>query len=65
MDSLGSKIRFARFSKCWTLQQLAARVGVTPSAVLFWECNRRTPQEPYIKKLEEVLGVTLSTPTDK
>lgn len=40
---IGASIRTARITKGWTQDRLAAELGLTQTAVSYWESGRRTP----------------------
>jgi transcriptional regulator with XRE-family HTH domain len=54
-----SRVAAWRKSKGWTQRQLAEAVGVTVSAVWYWEAGKTKPAK-YLDKLVEVLGVSMA-----
>lgn len=56
---VGERIRLRRQALGMTQEQLAARVGVSPSAVLGWEKDRYFPARKQ-GALEAVLGISLA-----
>jgi transcriptional regulator with XRE-family HTH domain len=57
---LAQKIRTLRAARHLTLEQVAARSGITKSVLSKVENFRVTPSLPTIAKLAEVLGVTIA-----
>jgi len=60
---LSDRIRAARVRRKLTQAQLAELVGVQATAVVHWEDkkNRRHISGPHLRKVAEVLGVTVSS----
>ena len=56
---IGRKLREIRKSKEWTLEQVAARVNVVPSAVHHWESGYATPGLQNKKRLEDLYEVVI------
>lgn len=54
-SSLRDRIRECRRRKGWSQAQLAARIGVTASAVGHWERPRGTA--PAVERLQDLAGV--------
>lgn len=52
------RIRKAREQKGLTREQLAERIGVSPSAIGKWETGDRTPSSDTLARLSEELGVS-------
>lgn len=42
--------------RSWSVEELAARAGVTPRAVRYWEAGRRVPGDPAFGRLLRALG---------
>lgn len=57
--AVGERIRLRRQQLGLRQKELAARVGVSPSAVLDWEKNRYFPSR-HQGALEDVLGISLT-----
>ena len=57
---VGEIIRTARLAKGWTLEDVAAQVGVTKSAVSRWETGNAELSDERKRLLETVLGIDLS-----
>ena len=55
---LGERIRRLRTGARMTQSELAARLGVSASAVGMYEQGRREPQYPVLHKLSERFGVS-------
>lgn len=55
---IGSRIREQRLKLGITQQQLALRLGVTPSAVGNYECDVSFPKEEILLRLFDTLGCT-------
>lgn len=45
----------------WSIEELAARVGVTPRAVRYWEAGERVPGDPVFGRLIRALGCDAQT----
>lgn len=56
---LKDQIRIARESAGLSLDGLAAAMGVSRQACIWWEEGRSTPRLPKLKQLEQVLGTKL------
>lgn len=52
------RIKKAREQKGLTREQLAERIGVSPSAIGKWETGDRTPSSDTLARLSEELGVS-------
>lgn len=52
-----TKIEFERRKANLTQKQLANMIGVTDSAVCYWETHTTTPNVNYIEKMAAVLNV--------
>lgn len=57
---LGTKIRERREKLGLSLSDLAAKVGVTPACIHYWETDSRVPQMNNWRRLAQVLGVPMS-----
>lgn len=57
---IGDRIRLHRRRLGMTQKELAARVGVSPGTIGMYETNRREPDLETIRRLAEVLGVTVA-----
>lgn len=55
---LGSKIRQLRKQAGMTQSQLAARLGISPSAVGMYEQSRREPDSDTLRRLCEIFDVS-------
>lgn len=55
---IGSRIRELRRKAGYTQAMLAEKIGVTTSAVGFWEVNRRQPDIVAITKIAEIFNVS-------
>ena len=58
MKGLGKKIRDLRMERGLTQSQLAAKVGVSMSAVSLWESDINEPKAGYVLKPSEIFGVS-------
>ena len=56
---LGNKIKQLREEKNITQANLAKLLDVSPSTVGMWEQNRRTPDIEILKKLSDILNVSV------
>ena len=56
-QSLGDVVRDARLAKGWSLRDLAAKVGKTPSYLSDIENDRRVPAEYVLRALGGLLGL--------
>ena len=56
---LGNKIKQLREEKNITQANLAKLLDVSPSTVGMWEQNRRTPDIEILKKLSDILHVSV------
>lgn len=52
-------IRHHRIAAGLTQRQLAARLGISPMAVSYWETGRREPNARQLKGVADVLGVSM------
>lgn len=57
---LGAKVKALRASRGWTLVQLSARAGLTPSTISKIERSRLSPTYPNLARLARGLGVDVS-----
>ncbi len=55
---LGDKLKKLRETNNLSQQQLAEKLGMSPSGVGMWEQNRRQPDNETIKKIAQLFGVT-------
>ena len=55
---LGDKLKKLRETNNLSQQQLAEKLGMSPSGVGMWEQNRRQPDNEAIKKIAQLFGVT-------
>lgn len=60
----GQKLRAIRALRGMTQAQLAARAGVSPTAVAEYETGKRDLRAETIRKLCEALGVTVTYRVD-
>lgn len=58
---VGAEIRFARESQDIAASELAAAVGVDPSAVFAWEAGRVIPSLPRLMRVAWALGIAPSS----
>ena len=56
---LGDRISALRRKAGWSQKELAARLGVSPSAVGMYEQDRREPSAEKLVELSSLLGVSL------
>lgn len=56
---MNKKIRQLRETEGLTQKDLAAKVGVNPSAVNRWESGEKTPDLVNLVKLADLFGVTI------
>ena len=56
---VGENIRRRRESAGWTQESLGERLGVTQTAVSYWEGGRREPGLAQLTALADVLGVAI------
>ena len=54
----GKKIKYYRFKKGLTIEELANQVGLTKAAISQYENDKRDPDENNLKKIADALGVT-------
>ena len=59
--SLGARIRTLRRARGLTQDRLARSTGVSRSAVAQWESNRAGHSAGMLRRLADVLGVSVST----
>jgi len=64
MKLYGNKLKELRLQHGLSLQMLADKIGGTKSNLSRWERNISTPRAHFVKKLSEVLGVSISVFTD-
>src|SRR5215212_5708708 len=57
LNGLGSRIQAAREERGFTRKELARRVGVTQTAVWYWENQGKRPRPALLPVLTRVLGV--------
>ena len=53
---IGARIAHQRGLLGWTQTKLAARIGVTVSAVSLWEAGETMPRRDRLAKIAKVLG---------
>ena len=56
----GELIRNARQRKCWTLSDLAYKLGITPAGIAQWEQNRRNPKLETREKIASALDIDIT-----
>ena len=56
---LEKRIRELRTGRGWTQQELAARLGISASAVGMYEQGRRQPDTQTLRRMAQVFGVTV------
>lgn len=59
-STTGKRIKNARTEKGLTQEELAKLMGVTRSAVGFWEYDKNLPPAKYFPRLASVLGVSVA-----
>ncbi|MBS0560768.1 MAG: helix-turn-helix transcriptional regulator [Proteobacteria bacterium] len=57
LAEIGRRIAAARQAQGWTQTELAARLGVTRSAVAQWETGRAGQVTGTVSRIAEVLGI--------
>lgn len=55
--NLGEKLKALRGDR--NRDEVATAVGISPSSLGMYECNRRVPRDGVKKKLAEYYGVTI------
>ncbi|WP_315928805.1 helix-turn-helix transcriptional regulator [Mesorhizobium sp. SP-1A] len=60
LDTFGGRLSRARAASYLTTKELSLRLGVKPSTVKAWECDRSQPSAHRISKLAGLLNVSLS-----
>lgn len=58
MDTLPQNIRLQRQQKGWTQQELGKKLGVSKTAVFYWEKGTREPDIATIKQMCVLFGVS-------
>lgn len=53
----GERIRAARIKQGLTLEQVANRLGITPTGIVQWEQNRRNPKLSTLQKIAKALDI--------
>ena len=53
----GERIRAARIKQGLTLEQVANRLGITPTGIVQWEQNRRNPKLSTLQKIARALDI--------
>lgn len=59
MKTFGSNLRFFRQEAKLTQQKLGELVGFSARTVSDWECNNTEPDLITLKKIAQILGVTV------
>lgn len=59
MKSFGQNIKRYRLIKGWTQKQLGEKLGFSARTISDWECGNTEPAVAIIKKLCEILDVSL------
>ena len=57
--SLGDKIKNARTKKAYSQAELANKIGVSQSAIYYWENGKREPSIETIKKIATALDTNI------
>lgn len=57
--SLGDKIKNARIKKAYSQAELANKIGVSQSAIYYWENGKREPSIEIIKKIAAALDTNI------
>lgn len=58
VNKIGDKIKELRKQSKMTQQELAKKLGITPSAVGMYEQNRREPKYEVLEQLSKIFSVT-------
>lgn len=58
-DELGRVIQFKRIEKEMTRRNLADMIGSSEQSIINWETKGQIPRDNQLKKLSEVLGITI------
>jgi transcriptional regulator with XRE-family HTH domain len=61
--SFGQRLRAHRVAAQLTQAELAARIGVPPGMICYWERDQRRPMRRNVAALVSVLGPGLKTPS--
>ena len=64
-SNLGEKIKVMRKSRGWTQVELAAKAGLSPSAVAMYEINKRKPKYEQLEALADAFNVPMSAFLDE
>ena len=64
MDKIAKRIEDCRHGKNISQSELARKVGVTPQAVQKWEKAKTVPRGATLRRLADVLEVTLTDGSD-
>ena len=61
MAKVNERLRSLRKEKHWTQEELAKRLGLSPSAVGMYERGEREPNLETLEKMADVFGVSLAS----
>lgn len=64
-ERLGSILRNERKKRDWSLKDVAERIGVTPSAVHYWETGTKVMSALSLSKYCDVLNMSIDDVFDK
>ncbi|WP_154120349.1 helix-turn-helix domain-containing protein [Paenibacillus monticola] len=56
----GKRIRQGRINKDLTIVEVAAQIGISPTALSYIEGNKNTASLPTLRKLSDILGLPIS-----
>lgn len=58
-ENFSERIKKLRIKNKYTQEQLAEKVGVTPTGVSYWESGKSIPNFDTLKKLSEIFNVSI------
>lgn len=61
----GQRIRDARIAKGWSLDQLAAALGMSKVSIWQWEQGQARPRATRLAEVARILGLSLETLNDE
>ena len=56
-SDFGPRLAALRTERGWSIDEVAARLGVSRQAVWYWETGQRVPRQRLFRRVAEVLGV--------
>ena len=59
-ETFGEKLSRLRKARCWTQSDLAQQLGVTETAVCYWEQGRSRPKASRLQSLAALLGAPVA-----